>query len=783
MSNSRITVVYPDCKEPVYEIAANEFAIYWAKVTGKKPVTKKCGKALPKGNLVLIGNDAVNPLIRDMIINAKIKQFNFRYGTDDYEFRSIREGNRNLLLVSGASGRSTLFAVYDFFRKKAGVEYFWDGDVIPAIKTLSITELNVVEKPRFEYRGLRYFAHRGLHRFQAEHWDFEDWKHEIDWMVKKRFNFFMLRTGLDDLFQRAFDLPYPPIDKADTDRTERSYNDRTSFWPLKYRGELRKKVMRYAFDRGLLHPADTGTITHWYSHTPSSFYKKHPNFPFLKQSGGSYTNLKSAKIWDIYDQRSWDAYWSLTESMIKEWGEEQARMFHTIGLAERSFGKDRAENFRIKLFALRKIEQEIRERYPDAPILLAGWDFWMQWENKEVKELLKGLDPEKTILFDYTADDFNRTTYKDWNVYKKFPWIFGIFQGYARENEILNDYNKLSKRLEEVNKDPKCKGLVTWPEISHTDTFMLEYLAENSWCADDTTLQHAIKRYTKTRYNSKLSKAMKVVWEKALTITQTGHWNLNHSDRETPQVGIKSHFRILSNANGGLMTMVNSERTKYYNSETEKMLPILKGAAAVCKNLAELAKENVNNELWKRDAIDIVRTILERAYYTSLLCHCISREEWKNGNTMKKTIQEHGRNSKVILDALGDILETSDDFSLNASLKRLAKTAPLNPHSELTLKANIENIYCRTQVYELVRYLFKDELKKYLDWTDAIIAKGKINNWVHTKELDTAQEKLRDKFYNTPLEKMRPRNMHKSGEEFGKLLSEIGDKLCNIFNK
>jgi len=85
----------------------------------------------------------------------------------------------------------------------------------------------------------------------------------------------MLRIGLDDLFQRAFseEVPYPPENDKDPDAIDRSYDDRTSFWPLKFRGELRKKVLEYAFDCGLLHPEDTGTMTHWYSRTPSSFLK------------------------------------------------------------------------------------------------------------------------------------------------------------------------------------------------------------------------------------------------------------------------------------------------------------------------------------------------------------------------------------------------------------------------------------------------------------------------------------------------------------------------------
>ena len=179
----------------------------------------------------------------------------------------------------------------------------------------------MAEKPRFAYRGLRYFAHRGLHRFQAEHWDLDDWKREIDWCVKKRFNLFMLRTGIDDLFQRAFpdDVPYPPTDAKDPDGVDRSYDDRTSFWALKYRGELRKQVLQYARDRGLVHPEDTGTITHWYSHTPSSFYRSRPDFPVIRDQKSGYS-LTTQAIWDIESPVTWDAYWKLTETHIREFG-------------------------------------------------------------------------------------------------------------------------------------------------------------------------------------------------------------------------------------------------------------------------------------------------------------------------------------------------------------------------------------------------------------------------------------------------------------------------------
>ena len=274
----------------------------------------------------------------------------------------------------------------------------------------------------------------------------------------------MLRTGIDDLFQRAFpeSCPYPPTNGPDPDAAPRSYDDRTSLWPLKYRGELRKKVLQYAFDRGLMHPEDTGTITHWYSHTPSSFYKQNPNFPVLKQSTQGY-NTVTGRVWDIFDERAWQAYWRLTATHIREFGQPQ--LFHTIGLAERKFGKTRSENLNIKRYTYHKIQSILRQHYPDAPLLIGSWDFIMYWKNAEVKKLLQELDPEKTIILEYTSDLEGRKPYRDWGIYRKFPWIFGIFHAFEPNSEIGGNYAALAERLREADKDPMCRGLVLWPEL------------------------------------------------------------------------------------------------------------------------------------------------------------------------------------------------------------------------------------------------------------------------------------------------------------------------------
>lgn len=53
------------------------------------------------------------------------------------------------------------------------------------------------------------------------------------------------------------------------------------------------------------------------------------------------------------------------------------------------------------------------------------------------------------------------------------------------------------------------------------------------------------------------------------------------------------------------------------------------------------------------------------------------------------------------LHPLGDIVKSSQEFSLCDSLDRLKEYAPVNPVFEHTLEGNAENSYCRTYIAEL----------------------------------------------------------------------------------
>lgn len=747
------TLIFPaNTPEKAYQIATDAFAGLWFKITGIQLNKDSDDNTLPSGDLIFIGSGVVNKQVHKLLLDGSIPDFQIKYSSDDYTIISQNNKKRNMLFIAGGCGRSTIYAVYDFFRKQTGAEYFWDGDVIPKQAGINIGNCNYIESPRFQYRGLRYFAHRGLHRFQAEHWDFTEWQQEIDWIMKKRLNFFMLRTGLDDLFQRAFPdvVPYPSELKRDPDFVDKAYDDRTSFWPLAYRGELRKKVLQYAFERGLLHPEDTGTMTHWYSRTPTSFIEKRP-VSFCEQTDGFYSQ-KTGMVWDINKEQSWNDYWQLTQTHIDHFG--QNRLFHTIGLAERSFGNNRTENLRIKKSAYRKIQHMLRISYPDAPLILASWDFAVFWKDDEVKELLNELNPDNTLILDYAADMDGKISFEDWGYYKKFPWIFGIFHAFEPETVIHGKYKQLIEKIRKAVDDSFCKGMVLWPEASHIDTLMLEFFTYAAWQPESIKLHDVITNLCHKRYfdNSLLIGNMPKVWTRLTELVADEGWDTQFMSWEKT-FQFEPHFRLL---NSEMFSGDLRSKYDFLQSNYNKIKKANVNSASIIKQLLKLSETGYPNLFWRRDALDIVRTLLNLKIRENILLLLLTLLETPDDIN---TIDICGSILLKQFELLGQLLSQHEDFSIFVSLEKLQKNRKINPYSEQTLKSNIENSYSRCHACELATHVYKQEFKVFL--------KGvKMSAKEQTSELPEALFKksyseIQDAFYNTPLSEMQlgtPRN-------------------------
>ncbi len=693
MMNNKVKILCPSGE--IYEICAAEFCKYSLLVTGESLEVIQCDDG--KSDLIILGNDADNEYTAKKILMGEFDGFKLRYGTDDFCIRSAEIEGRKHLFIGGGRARSLLYAVYAYFEKVCGCRWFWDGDRINKQDSLPLRNINIEESPHFQYRGLRYFAHRGLHRFQAEQWGWEDWKHEIDWMLKKRLNLFMLRIGNDDIFQKAFPefVKYP--DDKSIEENREGYNDRTTAWPLLYRGQLRKRILAYAFARDLMHPEDCGTMTHWYTPTPMDFLI-HEKPDFFLQSTEGY-NEESTLVWDIRHKRNMDNYIKLTETHINCYG--KGELFHTIGFAERMFSDNREENLRMKLYVYRKIASYIRHKYPNAPLLLASWDLWYKFTPEEVRALLNEMDPAHTILLDYTADTALENNFTKWDVVGKFPYIFGIFQAYCSNSGPLGRLDIIEKRLRIASNDSFCKGMVFWPELSHGDSYMISYFTENAWNPLENDLTSFTEKFCFDRYGQE-SAVMQSVWTRFAPFVPLITWD-NHQTELFCNV-----MRLI--------TWVEKEDSRIISDEyasSEQMHFLSNDGAYILNLLGEIETDDM---FVLRDLYDIARVLIGRYIHVGLHEIWVDMLRWKKGGTKPEHVLTLMDECLQLMEYMEIILAQHDDYSLRITYEKLFNEAPVNPSFEQTLKENATCEYNRTYVYEHVKYLYLPEMKLVKEW-------------------------------------------------------------------
>lgn len=758
-------ILLAQTREKAYQIAGETFQSMYFKVTGETLpiITQDDGES----DLFVIGSDAVNDCTAELFAQMKIKSLRIRYGTDDYALCSAQMDERIFLVLAGGCGRSTLYAVYHYFEQAADCRYFWDGDVIPHRGNLPMEGFSVSRSPRFEYRGLRYFAHRGLHRFQAEHWSLRDWMREIDWLVKRKMNFFMLRIGMDDLFQRAFPdtVSYPdatkpfPEDEISwaKDPRKSGYDDRSLFWPLEYRGKLREAVLAYARDRGLLFPADCGTMTHWYSRTPLEYLdKKEPKL--LGQVGDNYAQ-RNGFCWDPRVRENMENYFQLSETEYKTYN--IPNLFHTIGLAERNILKDHDANLNLKCFTYRRIMQGIKERFPWAKMLIAAWDFLAWWKPEDVAQLLKELDPSNTLILDYTNDGEDpEHSFLNWGMVGKFPWIFGIFQAYERQSSIRGPYDMIRERLEVAKNDSFCKGLVFWPELSHSDTLALEYLARNSWQPEELCIESLVESFSKDRYGM-YAHPMNDAWQAYLPMLKRfswgGHSTREHSDPDYARYGEEwqRYGNYMSDMlNIGHLRGINQDTVTCWEYESKRQNEVWHNAAQTLSLLSQIPCEALANAFVLRDVVDIARSVLEQRIHHGIMRLLCEIEKFKQGNDNGEWMKKQ---MNALLTCMQDhlaVIGCHADYSMNCTMKALASVCPVNPAFEPTLKRNLVNGYCRQAAYEAEKGLFVQENEAYYAWVIKNIDENKREQWKWT--LDETENELYAAFMETPLEALQP---------------------------
>ena len=698
-------ILLPQSAPKATRIAAEEFGRYWYGICGKELAVDERDDG--GSSYVKIGIPEA-----DMSFDSKF---------DTYYVRSVADGGRTNLVIAGGNARSTIYAVYDFLERRCGCRWFWDGDVVPKASSIDIGGLDVRESSRFEFRATHYFAHRGLTRFQATHWGLDDWKREIDFCLKSRLNFFMLQIGLDDVFQRAFpdvvSYPDPSVTQPPEWKGRPGYDNHSPHWDLAYRGRLRKAIMDYAYDRGMMHPAEFGTLTHWFSRTPQDFLDKMKP-PFLPQASNSYKE-PSGLIWDIRQPKWFDMYWRITEAQISSWCKPD--LLFTPGFDERTMYRDRELNLRFKADVVKRYLDSARRRYPQSRLLIEGWDLHIAWEPSEVREFIPLLDPKTTVIWDYEADASRKLQLKnrpagnnftEWGVVGRFPYVFGMLMALERGCDIRLDYDTVTMRQRVIRDDPFCVGYILWPETSHSDPFAWRYFTSNCWRLSDASVPEILAGFCRDRYG-RAAAAFESVWRRVLPISMLANWRSVYSIDVTTASGLRGRWN-------------DAEALDRF-----VFPPCLRRAPGIFRDIAQLPRHDA---FAARDAIDLARTVGDRLIIAS-------------GSEMAKRCRHLGENGCKVEDieryaaayvaageAMARVLALHGDYSLVESLDRLSTIHPVpNPDFEHVLFENAANSYCRSHQAEFAAHWYVDEMRDITADILAAVRRGAVEKLPQSK--------------------------------------------------
>ena len=707
-----------------------EFAKYHEAITGRAP---------DDGALRL----AVNPSVS-------------KTGKDAYSIVSDGAGAK----ITGSNLRSVFYGVYDLLERRGGCHWFWDGDVVPKKKSIDLSGLDVREEAQFEWRGIRYFAHRGLTRFQAEHWGLDDWKKEIDWCLKRRLNVFMLRIGQDDLFQRTFpDIVGCPDASKDLPGHGAGYDNRTLFWSLEYRGKLRHDLQHYAFDRGLEVPEDFGTMTHWYSRTPEDFLDK-VNPPFLPQATSDYKE-RNGLVWDIRDDKWVDMYWKLTQTAVDAYGRPGAGLLHTIGLGERLCYTNRADNLKLKMLALDKFLKRAHRDYPDHKVLLAGWDFYISWYPEEVQTLVKTLDPKRDIIWDYEGDatrDYRpemmgqQNNFTKWGVMGKFPYTYSIFLAFESALDIRANYPIIEERQKLVQNDEFCAGYILWPESSHTDTLCLRYFTANAWTRGGVSSDDVLGEFCASRYGADAAK-WKKIWDLVVPMSYLADWSGNYGC-------------IIA-----VLTKADKDRLNYAKFWENRRVPAqLAAVPRVMRALAALDWRKT--QFTERDAIDLARTAGDRMVIAARDDMMRAYHLWWRSGAPASEVLRKARAFAEMGALMADILALHTDYSLAESFDRLNAIEPVtNPNFPNVLIENATCVYCMSHQYEAAEYWYKPMIRELAQMFAAKVESDDRS----PISIKGDYEKYRDaRMYAKPLAAMRP-TLPRTQECYSRVLRAFAD--------
>lgn len=351
-------------------------------------------------------------------------------------------GSKLVLVLAGKTLAGACHAVYSFLENELGVGFFIDGNRVPQLESVVLTDLDRTETPAVSLRGLFYH-----HTWQHPHsnswrlWGIEGWKKSIDWMRRKRFNFMpMIHDSGGYLWGDVIFKAFPKIPQNQETLAHFVVDPA-------WRRELNHKIFAYARGSGI-----DIAYNLFYSQVPEFFADYYPEL--------NYHELNMKNVGINADQpecrRVMRQYW---KAILDTYGRDDSHIYLVCSYRHERLLR---EGFRNKNSMTNDALKVLKELDPKATMYIETW-CW-KYRDEEVKSR-KTLD-ENAILewHDFDLGVPKEVGVVEWDVRRMHP--DGFPRGFGKRPFIQLTHSNMEG---------------WWPPNSHRNhpQWLVDYFGES----------------------------------------------------------------------------------------------------------------------------------------------------------------------------------------------------------------------------------------------------------------------------------------------------------------
>lgn len=173
------------------DYAAKELSRYVYAISGNLP-TITSYKITTSG--YILGRRGTHPLIDELLTQS--------IGPQGYALKKIKLNDQDVILIAANDEAGVLYGVYGLLEEHYGIQFNFDGDVLPTPGIALFPEIDETKTPLVAIRGFLPWTNFPQ---SATSYSWEDWKYILDQMARMRMNFLQIHNyngeeGHNELF-------------------------------------------------------------------------------------------------------------------------------------------------------------------------------------------------------------------------------------------------------------------------------------------------------------------------------------------------------------------------------------------------------------------------------------------------------------------------------------------------------------------------------------------------------------------------------------------------------